>query len=199
MLKDLLDKSWVDSRIKKEKIIHEVYINYEKQLMFIGRANMEENICVFYAFKCSLDRQNVDEAIEFISNWNIEKPVMNAWKCEQIVWPKENGYAKIAVSYNFWTPYLYEDIQRQVNSIVNKINILNADDVLGRAIAKYADLQPSSCMENRNETDTVNEALDFLQKADFLLLAENSKIRNAYLEYLKKKRRYYQRCMDMDK
>lgn len=199
MLKDLLDKSWVDSRIKKEKIIHEVYINYEKQLMFIGRANMEENICVFYAFECSLERQNVDEAIEVIANWNIEKPVMNAWKCEQIVWPKENGYAKIAVSHNFGTPYLYEEIQRQVNSIVNKINILNADDVLGRAIAKYADLQPSSCMENRNETDTVNLALDFLQKADFLLLAEKSKIRNDYLEYLKKKRRYYQRCMDMDK
>lgn len=199
MLKDLLDKSWVDSRIKKEKIIHEVYINYEKQLMFIGRANMEGNICVFYAFECSLDRQNVDEAVEFIAKWNIEKPVMNAWKCEQIIWPKENGYAKIAVSHNCWTPYLYADLQRQVNSRVNKINILNTDAVLERAIAKYADLQPVSCEVNRHETDTVNVALDFLQKTDFLLLAENSKIRNDYLQYLKKKRRYYQECMDMDK
>lgn len=199
MLKDLLDNSWVDSRIKTEKIIHEVYLNYERQLMFIGRANMEGNICVFYAFECFLDRQNVDEAIEFISNWNIEKPVMNAWKCEQIVWPKENGYAQIAVSHNFWTKYLYEDIQRQVKRMVNKINILNADAILEKAMEKYSDLQPSSCLANRNETDIVNAALDFLQKADFLLLAENSKIRNNYLEYLKKKRRYYQECMDMDK
>lgn len=199
MIQNLLDNAWIDNQIKREKIVHEVYLNYEKQLMFIGRANMEENICVFYAFECSLDKKNVDEAITFISGWNIEKPIMNAWKCEQIVWPKENGYAKIATSYNCWTQYLYEDIQRQINSIAEKITILNTHSVLEQVLKEYADLQPSSCFVNRNETDMINVALDFLQKADFLLLAEDNKIRNNYLVYLKKKRKYYQECMSMDK
>ena len=199
MIRNLLDNAWIDNRIKKEKIVHEVYINYEKQLMFIGRANMEENICVFYAFECFLDRENVEEAIKHILNWDMEKPVMNAWKCEQIVWPKENGYAKLATSYNCWTPYLYEDIQRQVNRMVHKINILNIHSVLEKAMEEYVDLQPSSCVGNRNETDVVNAALDFLQKADFLLLAEDNKIRNNYLTYLKKRRKYYQECMSMDR
>ena len=66
MIRNLLDNAWIDNRIKKEKIVHEVYINYEKQLMFIGRANMEENICVFYAFECFLDRENVEEATKHI-------------------------------------------------------------------------------------------------------------------------------------
>ena len=105
MIRNLLDNAWIDNRIKKEKIVHEVYINYEKQRMFIGRANMEE----------------------------------------------------------------------------------------------YVDLQPSSCVGNRNETDVVNVALDFLQKADFLLLAEDNKIKNNYLAYLKKRRKYYQECMSMDR
>ena len=70
MIRNLLDNAWIDNRIKKEKIVHEVYINYEKQLMFIGRANMEENICVFYAFECFLDRENVEEATKHILNWD---------------------------------------------------------------------------------------------------------------------------------
>lgn len=196
MINNLLEKvSRKTCEIGEKAFVCKVYANHEGKLIIYVCDKEEEN--VYCAYECDNTKEDVSKVLDAM------KPVFEAeglirdcaavsiGYLEEVDKPAKFGYGFVFQNDNWlFMGNLYHFVNRKINSIRQKIIIMNERDALKNALKVWSTLQPTGlkgCLDgedaDRYDMGTIDYSLSFLKEWDFLLLATEEEIRLLYKKY----------------
>lgn len=199
---------------EEKSLVCRAYISFEGKLMIVVSDESGEH--VYEAYECDNVKEDTERILETIRPFFEEQvPTANRTgvhksRKREISHPVKYGFVLVWERSDwFFMKHLFYDIKRTVESIREKIVIMNTENVLKNALKVWCDIQPSGFrsyhdeesykLTDRYEKSNIDYSLSFLKKWDFLLLAQDQEIRELYMKYYEATVRLYNCQMNHDR
>ncbi|MCR5062003.1 MAG: hypothetical protein K6A89_01825 [Treponema sp.] len=185
--KSLYDKS--NDKYGYTGLYKYVLVDADDNLLFY--ASTKYDACFYYFYLCKNNKEDIDEVCEKIKNITEDSECYNQ---AFLRFPELLGFNDFKSFYKLQGEqyYSYSILNKELDSIQKKINLLNSDNALEKSLeAALKDMNyhfdPYNNPKADDEIYEIRKKLkkiDFLEDMDFLILSENEKIRKLYKGYL---------------